>query len=61
MLGFKTARKPIGGDIARNIRSAVRRVSVGNLSNEEKVMAKHSKEITSQYDVHWIGLDGKEI
>lgn len=61
MLGIRTKRKPIGGDIAVDIRNAVRRVSTGNLSDKEKAMAKRSKEMSSRYDVHWIGLDGKEI
>lgn len=61
MLGFRTVREPIRGDIARNIRSAVRRMSTGNLNNEEKAMARRSKEMSSKYEVHWIGLDGKEI
>lgn len=61
MLGIRTKRNPIRGDIARNISSAVKRVSSGNLNEKEKAMAARSKEILNQYEVHWIGLDGKEI
>lgn len=61
MLGIRTERAPIKGDIARNIRSAVKRVSTGKLNERERAVAARSKEMLSHYDVHWIGLDGKEI
>lgn len=61
MLGIKNIRKPIEGEAARNIRRAVKRVSMGNLNEEERALVKRSKEVVNRFDVHWVGLDGKEI
>ncbi len=61
MLGIKTRRAPIGGDIANNIRSAVARVANGQLNAQEKASVERSKRIRSQYKARWIGLDGKEL
>ena len=61
MLGIKTRRAPIGGDIAKNIRDAVARVASGQLNAQEKASVERSRKIRGQYEVHWIGLDGKEI
>ena len=61
MLGIKTRRAPIGGDIANNIRDAVARVANGQLNAQEKASVERSKRIRSQYKVRWIGLDGKEL
>lgn len=61
MLGIKTRRAPIGGDIANNIRDAVARVATGQLNEREKASVERSKKIRSQYEAHWYGLDGKEI
>ncbi len=61
MLGIKTRRAPIGGDIAKNIRDAVARVASGQLNAQEKASVERSKKIREQYEVHWFGLDGKEI
>jgi len=58
MLGIKTRRAPIGGDIANNIRSAVARVANGQLNAQEKASVERSKRIRSQYKARWIGLDG---
>ena len=61
MLGIKTRRTPIGGDIANEIRSAVARVANGQLNAQEKASVERSKRIRSQYKARWIGLDGKEL
>jgi len=61
MLGVRTERKPIGGDIAKEIRNALRRVSTGNLNDKEKARVTRSKKILSQFNVHWIDLKGNEI
>lgn len=61
MLGVRTERKPIGGDIAKEIRSAIRRVSTGNLNDKEKSRVARSQKILSQFNVHWIDLKGNEI
>jgi len=60
MLGIKTTREPIGGDIADNIRSAISRLSSGQLNEQEKSSVERSKKVLDQYEVRWIGLDGKE-
>ena len=61
MLGIKTRRAPIGGDIANQIRDAVARVANGQLNAQEKASVERSKRIRSQYKARWIGLDGKEL
>ena len=61
MLGIKTRRTPIGGDIANQIRDAVARVANGQLNAQEKASVERSKRIRSQYKSRWIGLDGKEL
>lgn len=61
MLGVRAKRKPISGDIALEIRSALKRVSTGNLNDKEKARVAHSKEILNQFNVHWIDLKGNEI
>ncbi len=61
MLGIKTRRTPIGGDIANQIRDAVARVANGQLNAQEKASVERSKRIRSQYKARWIGLDGKEL
>lgn len=61
MLGIKTRRAPIGGNIANEIRNAVARVANGQLNAKEKASVERSKKIREQYEVHWFGLDGKEI
>lgn len=54
MLGIKTRRTPIRGDIAKNIRSAVARVANGQLNAKEKASVERSKKIREQYEVHWV-------
>ena len=54
MLGIKTRRTPIGGDIAKNIRSALARVAKGQLNAQEKASVERSKKIREQYEVHWV-------
>ena len=61
MLGVKTKRTPIGGDVANQIRNAVARVANGKLNAQEQASVERSKRIRSQYKVRWIGLDGKEL
>ena len=61
MLGIKTKRTPIGGDIANEIRNAVVRVATGQLNTQEKASVERSKRIRRQYKARWIGLDGKEL
>lgn len=61
MLGIKTRRAPIGGDIANQIRDAVARVATGQLNERERAQVERSKRLSKQYEAHWFGLDGKEI
>lgn len=61
MLGIKTRRAPIRGDIANQIRDAVARVANGQLNAQEKASVERSKLIRGQYKARWIGLDGKEL
>ena len=58
MLGIKTRRAPIKGDIADEIRSAVVRVTTGQLNEREKESARRSKELLSRYKFKWVGLNG---
>ena len=55
MLGIKTRRYPISGDIADNIRSAIVRVSTGQLNEKEKLQAENSKLLRKQYEAHIVG------
>lgn len=61
MLGIKTRRAPIRGDIANKIRDAVVRVANGQLNERERAEVERSRRIRRQYKVRWIGLDGKEL
>ena len=61
MLGIKTKRTPITGDIANNIRNAVVRVSTRHLNKQEKASKERSKKILSQHNATWIGLDGRTL
>lgn len=61
MLGIKTRRTPIQGDIARNIRNAVARVATGQLNEREKASVERSKKSLRQYNATWIGLNGQEL
>lgn len=61
MLGIKTRRAPIGGDIANQIRDAVARVAAGQLNERERAEIERRKRHISECEVHWFGLDGKEI
>ena len=61
MLGIKTRRAPIGGDIANQIRDAVARVAAGQLNERERAEIERRKRHISECAVHWFGLDGKEI
>lgn len=53
MLGIKTRRTPVTGDIADNIRDAVARVATGQLNECEKESVKRSKELLSRYNFKW--------
>ncbi len=59
MLGIKTRRAPIGNDTAEKIRSAVVRVTTGQLDEREKASVRRSKEMLSRYKIKWIGLNEK--
>ena len=61
MLGVKTRRAPISGDIANHIRDAVVRVATGQLNEREKASVERTKKSLNQCKVTWIGLDGKEL
>lgn len=53
MLGIKTRRTPIQGNIAKEIRNAAARVATGQLNEREKANVKRAKEVLSQYDIKW--------
>ena len=53
MLGIKTRRAPIGGDIAKEIRDTVVRVTTGQLNEEDLASVRRSKEALSRYKVRW--------
>jgi hypothetical protein len=53
MLGIKTRRAPIEGDIANNIRNAVARVANGQLSAQDKAVVRRAKAALDRYDIHW--------
>ena len=59
MLGIKTRRTLIEGDIANEIRSAVVRVTTGQLNEREKESVRRSKELLSRHKIKWVGLNGK--
>lgn len=61
MLGIKTSRTPIGGDIAREIRSAVARVFTGQLNEKDRASVKRSIESLNRYKANWIGRNGQRI
>lgn len=56
MLGIKTRRAPIGGDIADKIRDAVARVAAGQLNEREKESAKRSRDLLKKNKINWVGL-----
>lgn len=53
MLGIKTRRAPIGGDVANQIRDTVARVATGQLNEHDLASVKRSKEAMSHYDIRW--------
>jgi len=53
MLGIKTRRTPIGGDIANEIRNAVVRVANGQLNAQEKASVERAKEALNRYEINW--------
>lgn len=53
MLGIKTRRAPIGGDIANEIRDAVARVANGQLNAQEKASVERAKEALGRYEIRW--------
>jgi hypothetical protein len=53
MLGIKTRRAPIEGDIANDIRNAVARVANGQLSAQDKAVVRRAKAALDRYDIHW--------
>lgn len=61
MLGIKSSRTPIGGDIAKEIRSAVARISTGQLNEKDKASINRSIESLNRYKANWIGHNGQRI
>lgn len=61
MLGIKTRRAPIGGDIANEIRSAVVRVATGQLNDSEKASVERSKHLRKKYKATWKDTDGRVL
>lgn len=53
MLGIKTRRAPIGGDVANQIRDAAARVATGQLNERDLASVKRSNKALSRYDIHW--------
>ena len=53
MLGIKSHRPPIEGDIADEIRDAVVRVAKGQLNEEEKAVQERFKKALEKYEVKW--------
>ena len=53
MLGIKSHRPPIEGDIADEIRDAVVRVAKGQLNEEEKAVQERLKKALEKYEVKW--------
>lgn len=56
MLGIKTRRAPIEGDIAEKIRDAVARVASGQLNEHEKENARRSRDLLNKNKINWVGL-----
>ena len=54
MLGIKSHRPPIEGDIADEIRDAVVRVANGQLNDEEKASQERLQKALEKYEVEWI-------
>lgn len=61
MLGLKSLCTPIGGDIAREIRSAVARIFSGQLNEKDRASINRSIESLSRYKANWIGRNGQKI
>ena len=53
MLGFKTQRPYIEGDIAKQIRDAVVRIANGQLNKREKASQERLEKALEKYDVEW--------
>lgn len=53
MLGIKTRRTPIVGDVANQIRDAVARVATGQLNERDLASVKRSKEAMNRYEIRW--------
>lgn len=53
MLGIKTRRDPVRGDVARQIRDAVIRVATGKLSEHELASVKKSQKALNRYRIQW--------
>jgi capsular polysaccharide biosynthesis protein len=53
MLGIKSRRPPIEGDIADEIRDAVVRVAKGQLNEQEKASQERLKKALEKYEVKW--------
>jgi len=53
MLGNKTRRTPIEGNVANQIRDAVVRVAKGQLNKRELASVKRSQKALSRYEIRW--------
>lgn len=53
MLGIKTRRDPVRGDVARQIRDAVIRIATGKLSEHELASVKKSQKALKRYKIQW--------
>ena len=61
ILSIKSSRTPIGGDIAKEIRSAVARIFTDKLNEKDRASINRSVESLSRYKANWIGRNGQRI
>ena len=61
MLGIKSSRAPIGGVIAKEIRSAVARIFTGQLNEKDRASINRSIKSLSRYKANWIGHNGQKL
>ena len=53
MLGINSPRTPIHGSFADEIRESVRRISTGQLNEEDKRRIRRSRKVLSKYEAVW--------
>lgn len=56
MLGIKSPRTPISGEVADELRDTVCRVASGRLSDSERASVQRSQKLLSGNKVIWIDL-----